>query len=79
MNKNELPSYHEYKFVGNIDCRKDLSHLKDINYKIGDQAYDLDGKKIPTNYCLPLFIHKDDFKKYDDIMMSDDYVLQIFY
>lgn len=45
---------------------KYLSHLKTL--RLGNQAYDCDGKEISQDYYRPLFIHESEFKEYDRIM-----------
>ena len=58
-------------FVGNTNKikgfpPKDLSHLKTI--RLGKQAFDIHGDKIPTDYCLPIFIDKSELEEYNRIM-----------
>lgn len=55
-------------FVGNTEVEKSREYLKGVNYRLGNQAYDYYGKKIPTDYMLPLYISKGDFDKYNSIM-----------
>jgi hypothetical protein len=57
-------------FVGNVNTNRDLSHLKGIKYRLGTQALGIDGKPISPNYMLPLFVKKDDFNAYNNIMMA---------
>jgi len=56
-------------FVGNIASGDKLDHLKEIKYRIGTVAYDIHGKKIASTLMRPLFIKKEDYEKYDAIMM----------
>lgn len=57
-------------FLGNIriddGIRPELQSLKTI--RIGEQAYDLNGKPIQRSYCRPLFLHQSEVKLYDIIM-----------
>lgn len=46
-----------------------LSSLKTI--RLGKQAYDIHGKLIPTDYCLPIFIHKSEYDAYNKIMEDE--------
>ena len=56
-------------FVGNTDYDS-LKELRQhgIEYRLGNIAYDIDGKEIEGNYLKPLFIPKSSFKKYDIYM-----------
>lgn len=56
-NENEV-------FVGNIK-NKDHKRLHGLSYRVGQQAYDLHGKKIDTSEMRPLFIHKESFSEYN--------------
>lgn len=47
---------------------KHLNHLKTL--RLGEQAYDLDGKKISQDYYRPLFVDKSEFKIYDETMVK---------
>ena len=38
--------------------------------RLGEQAYDIDGKKLPTEIYRPVIIGREHSKKYDDVMMS---------
>ncbi|HSW63392.1 MAG TPA: hypothetical protein VLH56_08790 [Dissulfurispiraceae bacterium] len=66
--------YHEERrdneiWVGNTRTENDLSYLQGkVKFRKGEQAYYLDGKKISTDYMRPLFIEKDDFIAYNNIM-----------
>ena len=67
--KNEI-------FVGNIHTaalNKEVKTLTDngINYRIGELAYDIHGRKLSPEQCLPLFINEKSYKKYDDMMMAE--------
>lgn len=59
-------------FVGNTSCiifpEKRFFELNNINYRLGDTAFDIDGKIIKSNIIKPLFIKKDSLKKYDNLM-----------
>jgi hypothetical protein len=46
--------------------RPELKILKTI--RMGDQALDINGNKLATDYCRPIFIHKDELDLYDKIM-----------
>ena len=62
------------KWVGNMDARKTeeyLSRRKSIpSLRIGEQAYDIEGKPIARFVARPLFINKRDQQAYDDFMMG---------
>lgn len=57
-------------FVGNADPKawpKDyLRHLKTL--RLGDQAVDLAGKKLPTDYALPMLLCRSELPEYNRIM-----------
>lgn len=57
-------------FVGNINARRDMSYLSGIDYRIGNQAYDIHEMKIVPSYMRPLFIAKESYNKYDSIMIA---------
>lgn len=44
---------------------KDLTTLR-----LGEQALDIHGKKIPTDYCRPVFLHKSEEMKFDKIQIE---------
>ena len=50
--------------------RPELRNLKTI--RMGDQAYDINGKKLSTEYCRPVFIQKSELDLYNRIM-NDKY------
>lgn len=63
-------------FVGNIyttQIEKEVEKLtsKNIKFRIGNLAYDIHGKILPKEQCLPLFINKDSHTKYDNMMMAE--------
>ena len=60
-------------YVGNAPANRDFSYLSKIKYRLGEQAYDLDGKKLDPLYTRPLLVDKADFNKYNNIMESVDY------
>ena len=55
-------------FVGNIDVDKNLSYLNGVEYRIGNLALDINGKKIDTNDMRPLYIKNTSFVEYNKIM-----------
>jgi len=57
-------------FAGNIAANKDMTYLKNIKYRIGEQALDIHGGKINKKYMLPLFIKNSDATSYDIIMTN---------
>lgn len=65
------PELPDEIFVGNIASNDKLSNLVGVEYRIGDQAYDIHGKKLPKNYMLPLYIKKSSRNKYNDIMQAE--------
>lgn len=65
-----------FVFVGNINAHnqelldKQKEKLKDINFIIGTQAYDIEGVPLSEVY-KPLYIKEGkDFLKYDEIQMQ---------
>lgn len=57
-------------FVGNTNATKIPEHLTALKtVRLGEQAYDLDGKKIPKEYMRPLIIGRSEGGQYDRIMM----------
>lgn len=46
-----------------------LRSLKTI--RIGEQALDIHGKKLPKNYMLPIFICRSELSAYNTIMMKE--------
>ena len=68
--KSHKEKLNDEVFVGNIRVGSDLSHLNGVEYRIGDQAFDIDGKKLPRDYMRPLFVKRRDYAKYDRIMME---------
>lgn len=64
-----------YVFVGNIPAQTETKlikekQLQDINFIIGTQAYDIEGKPLSDSY-KPLYIKEGkDFIKYDDLQMQ---------
>jgi hypothetical protein len=69
MNKN-AGKYKDYIFVGNGTTGEDLSAFKNIKYIIGDLAYDIHGKELDKNYCLPMFVAKESYNEYNRIMQA---------
>jgi len=68
--KSHKEKLNDEVFVGNIRVGSDLSHLNGVEYRIGDQAFDIDGKKLPRDYMRPLFVKRRDYATYDRIMME---------
>ena len=72
MQHKESECGKDETFVGNTL----LSEWKPARYKklktarIGEQAYDIYGKKIPKDYMRPLFIGNSELGLYDEIMME---------
>jgi len=63
-------------FVGNISTMmkdKEVEKLtkNNIKFRIGSLAYDIHGGKLSPEVNLPLFINKESYKKYDDMMMAE--------
>ena len=61
-------------FVGNVCVRNGVrigEHLASLEKaRLGEQAYDLDGKKIPAGQMRPLLIDRSEAGQYDRIMMQ---------
>lgn len=75
MTHHEICNNNEI-FVGNIytaKVDKEIKELteKNIKFRIGKLAYDIEGKKISPKDCLPLLIYKESYDKYDDKMMEE--------
>ncbi len=51
-----------------VDIPNHLAHLKTI--RLGEQAYDIDGKPLSRDYCRPLIINKSEEPIYDKIYMN---------
>lgn len=60
-------------FVGNHWAGASLKELDEggVEYRLGDVAYDINGKVIAKDYMLPLFIAKKSLTKYDSIAMAE--------
>ena len=59
------------RFVGNVAAKSPLEHLRSLKtVRKGEVAYDIHGKKLYPGYCLPLFVGKEEFDKYNKIMMD---------
>jgi len=56
------------EFVGNTNANGDLSYLRGVQYRLGDIALDIYGKKLDPNYMRPLFVKKNSFGLYNTIM-----------
>lgn len=62
-------------WVGNTNVTASIEVDKYISdslktARLGDQAYDINGKPIERSYCRPLIIHKSEAAMYDKIMMA---------
>ncbi len=59
-------------FLGNVPTKRGprecFSHLRTI--RIGEQAYDIHGKKIDQDYMRPLFVGKCDEIEYERIYIE---------
>ena len=58
----------------NIEIRKSLENksvVNNIKFRNGNLAYDIHGVKLSPKQNLPLFINKESYKKYDDMMMAE--------
>lgn len=61
-------------WIGNTNKIKNFPQEKYAHFKtlrLGQQAYDIYGKKIPTNYCLPIFINKSEYNAYESFITSE--------
>jgi hypothetical protein len=72
LNHPEQSSSEE--FVGNThrgESAVEFLHKNGITTaRLGEQAYDIDGKKLPKEIFRPIIIGREHSKKYDDVMMS---------
>ncbi len=69
--KDHKEEMNNEKFVGNISkVDSDIKYfdLNNINYRFGNDAFDIHGKIIKNNIIKPLFIKKDSLEKYDKLM-----------
>ena len=65
---DDVATHHEEcklgeKHVGNIDTRKKNSYLNNVSHRLGAQAYDALGQKLPRNH-RPVFILEADSAAY---------------
>ena len=61
----------EQKFVGNSmrwEKRVAFLRARGVDAHAGEQAYDINGKKLPTDLHRPIFIARSDEMKYDRVM-----------
>lgn len=58
-------------FVGNTETKNGVpAHLLGLTtVRLGDQALDIEGKKIDPEYMRPLFVGRTEADPYDRIMM----------
>lgn len=65
-------------FVGNTQTRDGVpEHLRGLTTaRLGDQALDIEGKKIAPEYMRPLFIGRTEADTYDRIMMRRTFPVQ---
>lgn len=54
------------RFVKEEFPEEELKCLKTL--RLGEQAYDIDGKPLSKDYCLPVFINVSELRLYDKIM-----------
>jgi hypothetical protein len=57
-----------HNVTGGLELPKYLSGLKTL--RLGDLAYDLNGKPLPRNQYRPLFVHVSEMLDYDRIMVE---------
>lgn len=57
-------------WVGNTTTGGDMSDLQRVEFRIGEQAYDIHGKQIPRDYMRPLFVKKSSYDLYNAIMQA---------
>lgn len=58
-------------FLGNTTAGRIAPHLAGLKtIRLGEQSYDLDGKKLPPERHRPLIIHESESGAYDRIMMA---------
>lgn len=58
-------------FVGNTETKNGVpEHLRGLlTARLGEQALDIEGKKIDPDYMRPLFVGRSEAGEYDRIMM----------
>lgn len=62
-------------FVGNLsyaqrETKESWLKANHISYRIGEQAYGINGDLLPNSYS-PLFLQQSDIKQYDRVMKKD--------
>lgn len=59
-------------WVGNTNANGIPDKIKNLKTaRLGEQAFDIHGKKIDRTYMLPLFIGVSEESQYDRIMMGN--------
>jgi len=58
-------------FVGNTNAEGGITvHLRVLKtIRLGEQALDIEGKRLDPDHMLPLFIHQSEVEAHDRIMM----------
>lgn len=70
--KKHIGQSHDEIWLGNTDLatwpKPYLTSLKTL--RLGGQAFDINGDKLPQDSYRPVFIHKSEHYRYDRIMMD---------
>lgn len=66
LGNHQLEKFKDSRFVKNKFPGEGLECLKTL--RLGEQAYDIDGKPLSKDYCLPVFINVSELRQYDKIM-----------
>jgi hypothetical protein len=66
-------------FVGNTETKNGVpGHLRGLTTaRLGEQALDIEGKKIPPEYMRPLFVGRAEADAYNRIMMRRTFPNQL--
>lgn len=62
---------HDEVFAGNTSAEGVPAYLSELkSARLGEQAFDIEGRKISSAYMRPLFVGQSEADRYDAIMMQ---------
>lgn len=61
------------KWVGNTGSAMPTRLSGFATARLGGIAYDIEGKRIPSEQMLPLFIGNAELERYNDVMMTETF------